>query len=117
MATLCLHSAWTLLPPCQPRLHSRRKTGADRTFQLAAGRNEYLPHLAANYHYITYLQWLIHFGIFALASLTGRASYSMVAASANVSEKQLKTVARMALMNNSESEPNIIVHTANLPYW
>nr|QKG86290.1 O-methyltransferase [Aspergillus sp. FM242] len=108
----------TTLPASAPtEIHAARQAlmeAALQMFQLAAGPSEYLPHLAVGYQYVTCLRWLTHFGIFARVPLTGSVSYSEVAASANVSESQLKTVARMAMTNHvfCELEPNTIAHTA-----
>ncbi|KAH8432997.1 uncharacterized protein LDX57_010632 [Aspergillus melleus] len=108
----------TTLPASAPtEIHAARQAlmeAALQTFQLAAGPSEYLPHLAVGYQYVACLRWLTHFGIFARVPLTGSVSYSEVAASANVSESQLKTVARMAMTNHvfCEPEPNTIAHTA-----
>ncbi|KAJ5967104.1 S-adenosyl-L-methionine-dependent methyltransferase [Penicillium viridicatum] len=108
----------TTLPASAPtEIHAARQAlmeAALQTFQLAAGPSEYLPHLAVGYQYVTCLQWLTHFGIFPLVPLTGSVSYSVVAAAANVSEKQLKTVARMVMTNHvfCEPEPDTIAHTA-----
>ncbi|RJE19621.1 o-methyltransferase [Aspergillus sclerotialis] len=64
--------------------------------------------------YIASLRWLTHFAIFSLVPLTEEISYSSVAASAGVSERQLKTVARMAMTNRvlCEPTPGMIAHTA-----
>ena len=57
---------------------------------------------------------MTHFDIFHLIPLAGSITYSELAASAKVSTKQLKTVARMAMTNNlfCEPEPNTIAHSA-----
>ncbi|KAH8695143.1 sterigmatocystin 8-O-methyltransferase [Talaromyces proteolyticus] len=85
-----------------------------KIFQLAVGPSEFLPHLTANFHVLFALRWLCHFQIFSLVPLHGSISYTDLAAEAKVSERRLKSVARMAMTNNLFSEPtaDTIAHSA-----
>ncbi|THC89106.1 hypothetical protein EYZ11_011453 [Aspergillus tanneri] len=71
--------------------------GSLKAFQLAMGPSEYIPNLALG-----------------VMPLQGSVPYEILAQEANVSETQLKAIARMAMTNNlfCETEPNHIAHTA-----
>ncbi|OJJ51096.1 hypothetical protein ASPZODRAFT_57439 [Penicilliopsis zonata CBS 506.65] len=87
---------------------------AFKTFQLAVGPSEYIINLNIAIQEAASLHWLTHFGIFAMVPVEGSISYQALAAKANVSVKQLKTVARMAMTSNVFYEPEAgeIAHTA-----
>ena len=61
------------------------------------------------------LRWLVHFNIFSYVPLRGSVPYSEIASEANVPEKQLRAVARMAMTNNifAEPKPNRLAHSAS----
>lgn len=65
------------------------------------------------YHYLACLRWLANFNIFFKVPLQGSISYETLAEEANVTEIQLKSIARMAMTNHlfCEPEPNRIAHT------
>ncbi|KAB8218550.1 S-adenosyl-L-methionine-dependent methyltransferase [Aspergillus novoparasiticus] len=88
--------------------------GSLKAFQLATGPSEYIPHLALGFHYLACLRWLAYFNIFAKVPLQGSVPYEILAEEANVSETQLKAIARMAMTHHlfCETEPNHIAHTA-----
>ncbi|RMJ29050.1 o-methyltransferase [Aspergillus sp. HF37] len=92
----------------------RIMANALQLFNLAAGPSEILNNLSTGYHYVACLRWLCHFNVFALVPLQDRISYPRLATLANVSQTQLKSIARMAMTMYlfSEPSPGEIAHTA-----
>ncbi|KAJ5151389.1 uncharacterized protein N7482_010641 [Penicillium canariense] len=89
-------------------------SAAKEAIQLAAEPSEYLPMLAVQYQYIACIKWLAHFQVFAAVPLTGAVPYAQLASICAVPERQLQSVARMAITSGClcETQPGEVAHNA-----
>ncbi|KAF4429940.1 cercosporin toxin biosynthesis protein [Fusarium austroafricanum] len=78
---------------------------AIRLVQLATVPEEYLDHLANSYQEVTCVRWLVDLDVLQHLPPSGSIAYSALASQAGVPEKQLRGVARMAVVNGFLEEP------------
>jgi len=81
--------------------------------QLAREPSEFIPGLAIHFQTFSCIHWLCHFQIPSFIPINGSVPYSEVATIATVPLKQLKRIARMAMLSGffQEATPNELAHT------
>ncbi|GKT47440.1 O-methyltransferase aurJ [Colletotrichum spaethianum] len=86
---------------------------AIKLIQFATLPEEYLDHLANSYQELTCVRWLVDLEVLQHLPYNGSISHPVLAAKAGVPEKQLKGVARMAVLNGflEEPQPGHVAHS------
>ncbi|OBR10554.1 O-methyltransferase [Colletotrichum higginsianum IMI 349063] len=87
--------------------HPRKRLmeSAMKLLHLVTMPEEYLDHLANGYQELTCVRWLVDLSVLQHLPQEGSIAYPVLAAKADVPEKHLKGVARMAVLNGFLEEP------------